>query len=73
VALGNLKRPEAMPALIRTLQSDPDPLVRGHAAWALGQIRAPEAEAALRATGSRETDPTVLSEIESASTALTHG
>ena len=73
VALGNLKRPEAMPALIRTLQSDPDPLVRGHAAWALGQIRAPEAEAALRATGSRETDPTVLSEIESAITTLTHG
>ena len=73
VALGNLKRPEAMPALIRTLQSDPDPLVRGHAAWALGQIRAPEAEAALRATGSREIDPTVLSEIESAITTLTHG
>ncbi len=73
VALGNLKRPEAMPALVRTLRSDPDPLVRGHAAWALGQIRAPEAEAALRATGSRETDPTVLSEIESAITARTHG
>jgi len=73
VALGNLKRPEAMPALVRTLRSDPDPLVRGHAAWALGQIRAPEAEAALRATGSRETDPTVLSEIESAITTLTHG
>jgi epoxyqueuosine reductase len=66
-----------MPALIRTLQSDPDPLVRGHAAWALGQIRAPEAAAALRATGSREVDPTVLSEIESAittlNTTLTHG
>ncbi len=70
VALGNLKRPEAMPALIRTLQSDPDPLVRGHAAWALGQIRAPEAEAALRATGSRETDPTVREEIEFAISTL---
>lgn len=73
VALGNLKRPEAVPALIRTLQGDPDPLVRGHAAWALGQIRTPEAEAALRAARSCETDPTILDEIESAITALTHG
>lgn len=73
VALGNLKRPEAVPALTRTLRDDPDPLVRGHAAWALGRIRTPEAEAALRAAGSRETDPAAVDEIQSAIAALTHG
>jgi epoxyqueuosine reductase len=37
VALGNWGRPEAVPVLTAALE-DPEPLVRGHAAWALGQI-----------------------------------
>lgn len=37
VALGNWGDPVAMPALIQALD-DPEPLIRGHAAWALGQI-----------------------------------
>jgi epoxyqueuosine reductase len=72
VALGNLKRPEAVPALARTLRDDPEPLVRAHAAWALGQTRTLEAEAALHEAHARESDPTVLPEIESAISALTH-
>jgi epoxyqueuosine reductase len=66
VALGNLKRPEAVPALTRALHEDPEPLVRAHAAWALGQIRGREAGAALRDARTREIDLAVLSEIETA-------
>jgi epoxyqueuosine reductase len=64
VALGNLQRDEAVPALVAALAKDPDPLVRGHAAWALGRIRTCEAQQALRAACCRETDSTVLEEIQ---------
>ena len=37
VALGNWGSREAVPVLARALD-DPEPLIRGHAAWALGQI-----------------------------------
>jgi len=40
VALGNRRDAAAVPALIRALAGDPDPLVRSHAAWALGEIGA---------------------------------
>jgi epoxyqueuosine reductase len=63
VALGNLRRPEAVPALTTALQTDPDALVRGHAAWALGRIGTPEAGEALHEACARETDPAVLEEI----------
>jgi epoxyqueuosine reductase len=66
VALGNLKRSEAVPALIATLEKDPDPLVRGHAAWALGQMPARDAEQALSEARVRETDAMVLEEIQAA-------
>ncbi len=63
VALGNLRRPEAVPALVAALQTDPDALVRGHAAWALGRIRTQEAGERLQKARARETDPTALEEI----------
>jgi epoxyqueuosine reductase len=66
VALGNLKRAEAVPALATTLREDPDPLVRAHAAWALGRIGTGEATAALRAAAARETALAVLEEIHAA-------
>jgi len=37
VALGNWGSREAVPVLARALD-DPEPMIRGHAAWALGQI-----------------------------------
>ena len=40
VALGNRREAAAVPALARALASDPEPLVRAHAAWALGEIGA---------------------------------
>ena len=62
VALGNWGAPEAVPALVRAL-SDPEPLVRGHAAWALGRIGTAEARAALEARAGVESDAYVREEI----------
>jgi epoxyqueuosine reductase len=73
VALGNLRRPEAVPALCATLRNDPDPLVRGHAAWALGRIRTAEAEQALHEARGREMDPSALEEIQFSIAAFTQG
>jgi len=63
VALGNLRRPEAVPALAEALAGDPDPLVRAHAAWALGRISGPEAQAALDEARGRERDAAAAEEI----------
>ena len=65
VVLGNVGSAEDVPSLVATLD-DPEPLVRGHAAWALGKIGSPEALAALRARASVESDGGVLQELESA-------
>ena len=63
VALGNLGRVEAVPALARALASDPEPLVRAHAAWALGRIGGPDARAALTEAQGRENAFDVSEEI----------
>ena len=63
VALGNLGRREAVPALARTLREDPDALVRAHAAWALWRLGGEGAAAALRDARAREGDATVQEEI----------
>ncbi len=64
LALGNQGDPAAVPALRRALLEDPEPLVRGHAAWALGQIGGEAAEAALRLAVRHEKDSEVLDEID---------
>ncbi|MFQ5658353.1 MAG: tRNA epoxyqueuosine(34) reductase QueG, partial [Candidatus Methylomirabilales bacterium] len=63
VALGNLRREEAVPALTRALLEDPESLVRGHAAWALGQIGGIAARQGLERARTREKDSEVLEEI----------
>ncbi|HYO50407.1 MAG TPA: tRNA epoxyqueuosine(34) reductase QueG [Chloroflexia bacterium] len=65
VALGNSGDVEAVPALIRALNSEPA-LVRGHAAWALGRLGGVEAQIALRKRKDVEEDKWVLEEIEMA-------
>ncbi len=65
VALGNLKNPAAVPALIRALQ-DHEPLVRRHAAWALGEIGSLEAIQGLNERLAKETDREVREEMEGA-------
>jgi len=65
VALGNTGNPAAVPALCGALV-DPEPLVRGHAAWALGQLGGRTARDALDAARRAEPEPKVRVEIESA-------
>jgi epoxyqueuosine reductase len=61
VALGNWRSAEAVPVLVRAL-TDPEPLVRGHAAWALGQISSADSRAALVALRTTEGDRYVIGE-----------
>jgi epoxyqueuosine reductase len=63
VALGNLKSHAAVRPLVNTLLHEPEPLVRGHAAWALGQTGGELAWQALKEAEGREEDPYVLEEI----------
>jgi epoxyqueuosine reductase len=65
VALGNLKNPAALPALIDALD-DEEALVRGHVAWALGEIGEGSALDALRRRRQIEPDAAVLGEIDDA-------
>ncbi|MCJ7529503.1 MAG: HEAT repeat domain-containing protein [Anaerolineales bacterium] len=48
---------------MQALTSEPDPLVRRHAAWALGQIGGPTARRALQHAVKYEMDPEVRLEI----------
>jgi len=66
IALGNACDPRTVPALAKALVHDPEPVVRGSAAWALGRIRTPEALEALHEARRAEPDPTALDEIEQA-------
>jgi epoxyqueuosine reductase QueG len=63
VALGNWAAEEAVPVLVEAL-SDPEPLVRGHAAWALGEIPCLPASAALAERLTVEDDAWVREEVE---------
>lgn len=66
VALGNHRDPRGTPALTAAL-SDPEPLIRAHAAWGLGEIASFAGDAgarrALESALPRETDPAVRDEI----------
>lgn len=69
VALGNAADPAAVPALAAALEgprADPEPLVRGHAAWALGRVGTGPAKAALTRASETERDPSVRGEIAAA-------
>lgn len=64
LALAHFRDRTAVPDLIRLLEEDPRPVIRGTAAWALGRIGGAEAEAALQTARERETSPDVLAEVE---------
>jgi len=66
VALGNTRSRAAIPALSASLQTESEPLVRAHAAWALGQIGGQIARTELEKCSTIETDPQVLAEIDAA-------
>ena len=65
VALGNTGGVEDVQVLVKSLR-DPEPLVRGHAAWALGQIGGREAKRALQEMLLQEPDDEVCREIQGA-------
>jgi epoxyqueuosine reductase len=65
VAAGNCGDPASEPLLAQLLE-DPEPTVRGHAAWALGRIGGAAASAALLRAAASETDPCVRDEISAA-------
>jgi len=62
IALGNSGNPEAIPSLRRALH-DPEPLVRGHAAWALGRFAERETRIALQQHLVYEKDEQVRREV----------
>jgi epoxyqueuosine reductase len=66
VALGNQANPGSTPHLRLALLSDPESLVRAHAAWALGRSGGQAAQDALAEALQTETDPQVLAEIKNA-------
>jgi epoxyqueuosine reductase len=66
IALGNSANPDAIPALVRTLEQERETLVREHAAWALGRFGASPARDALMRARARETCGEVLREIDHA-------
>ena len=66
VALGNSGSREAVPELVQALLNEPEPLVRGHAAWALGQLGGEAAVRGLQEARQHEADPRILAEIKSA-------
>jgi epoxyqueuosine reductase len=63
IAFGNSPQRDAIQILAKAL-SDPEPLVRGHAAWALGQIGGDEAMLALKTALQTEGDEQVRAEIQ---------
>jgi epoxyqueuosine reductase len=63
VALGNWGDPTAVPALASALH-DPEPLIRGHAAWALGRIATPAAYRSLEQASISEPDEWVREELK---------
>jgi epoxyqueuosine reductase len=62
IALGNSGNPQAIAPLSAALQ-DPEPLVRGHAAWALGQFAEVEARKALQRHLNYQEDEWVRAEV----------
>ena len=69
VAAGNSGDVGRAPAL-SALLSDPEPLIRGHAAWALGRLGGADAARALVAAAAVEADAWVGTEIAAAASAL---
>jgi len=63
LALGNIGDPRAVVPLIKVLEEDDNPMVRGHTAWALGKIGVEKAKFALEKALKIERDEEVREEI----------
>jgi epoxyqueuosine reductase len=69
VALGNVGGEDDLPALAQAL-TDPEPLVRSHAAWAIGKIGAAAGRELLESARAVEDDQSVVAELDLALSAL---
>jgi len=70
VALGNTGNREAAAVLARTMENEPEPLVRSHAAWALGILGGAVAKRALERARKHDADSDVIDEIGQALSAM---
>ena len=70
IALGNFKDQAAVPRLIRVLNEEVRPELRGTAAWALGRIGGDDARQAVEKAVTTEKDPQVLDMLRRASARL---
>jgi epoxyqueuosine reductase len=68
IALGNSGDPRAVPILAQVMATEPEGLVRGHAAWALGRFQSPAARVALERAWRCDPESAVHAEIERALT-----
>jgi len=66
IALGNFKEASAVPDLIRVLEQDTRPVLRGTAAWSLARIGGEQAKSALLGASMKETDEEALQAIANA-------
>ncbi|WP_174616151.1 tRNA epoxyqueuosine(34) reductase QueG [Virgibacillus ihumii] len=64
IALAHYKDETAVSEMIKVMQHDPRPVIRGTAAWSLGKIGTGEAFAAIQMAMKSETDEQVLFEME---------
>lgn len=63
VTLGNIADPLSIPALEKSLFTDPEPIIRAHAAWALSRIKSSQAQSCLIQAKKIEENSMVLEEI----------
>lgn len=66
LALGHFKDESAIPHLVKLLEKDPRPAIRGTSAWSLSKIGGDIAKDALLTAKEEEQDADVLSEIDHA-------
>lgn len=64
IALAHYKEEVAVDELIRLMNEDPRPVIRGTAAWAIGKIGRPDGFDAIRSAEKKEQDPDVLTEMK---------
>jgi epoxyqueuosine reductase len=72
VALGNYGDPQYLPVLIEALETQPEDMVRGYAAWALGRIGTKTAKSALERNLKTDSAASVQAEIKHALEKLRH-
>jgi len=63
IALGNYKEASAVPEIIKVLEEDTRPVLRGTAAWALGRIGGTDARESLRRAWETEADEEAKAEV----------